>query len=171
MADTKNHNGTNHNGTKTYSINFVCTGNICRSPMAEVMARQAIKDAGLATRVDIASCGIDGWHVGEGADERTVAELREIGLDGSDHVAQQFGPQAGDTDLFIAMDTGHRSTLIARGVDENRVALMRSFDPDAEDEPSVADPYYGGVDGFTRVRKEIETSLPGLIEHIQSQLD
>ena len=127
MADTKNHNGTNHNGPKTYSINFVCTGNICRSPMAEVMARQAIKDAGLATQVDIASCGIDGWHVGEGADERTVAELR--------------------------------------------VALMRSFDPEAEDEPSVADPYYGGVDGFTRVRKEIEASLPGLIEHIQSQLD
>ena len=159
MADTKNHNGTNQNGPKTYSINFVCTGNICRSPMAEVMARQAIKDAGLATQVDIASCGIDGWHVGEGADERTVAELRE------------FGPPAGDTDLFIAMDTGHRSTLIARGVDENRVALMRSFDPEAEDEPSVADPYYGGVDGFTRVRKEIEASLPGLIEHIQSQLD
>ncbi|MDK8845273.1 low molecular weight protein-tyrosine-phosphatase [Corynebacterium sp. MSK297] len=166
MADTKN-----HNDTKTYSINFVCTGNICRSPMAEVMARQAIKDAGLATRVNIASCGVDSWHVGEGADERTVAELRDIGLDGSDHIAQQFGPQAGDTDLFIAMDTGHRSTLIARGVDENRVALMRSFDPDAEDEASVADPYYGGVDGFTRVRKEIEASLPGLIAHTQSQLD
>ena len=171
MADTKNHNGKNHNGTETYSINFVCTGNICRSPMAEVMARQAIKDAGLATRVDITSCGIDGWHVGEGADERTVAELREIGLDGNNHVAQQFGPQAGDTDLFTAMATGHGSTLIARGVDENRVTLMRSFDPNAEDESSVADPYYGGVDGFTRVRKEIEASLPGLIEHIQSQLD
>lgn len=106
----------------------------------------------------------------EGADERTVAELHEIGLDGTEHIAQQFGPQAGDTDLFIAMDTGHRSQLIARGVDENRVALMRSFDPTAEEEPSVADPYYGGSDGFTRVRKEIEASLPGLLEYIQNQL-
>ncbi|MDK8760185.1 low molecular weight protein-tyrosine-phosphatase [Corynebacterium pseudodiphtheriticum] len=156
--------------TATYSINFVCTGNICRSPMAEVMARQAIQEAGLGELVKVASCGVDSWHVGEGADERTVAELHKIGLDGTEHIAQQFGPQAGDTDLFIAMDTGHRSQLIARGVDENRVALMRSFDPTAEEEPSVADPYYGGSDGFTRVRKEIEASLPGLLEYIQDQL-
>ena len=154
----------------TYSINFVCTGNICRSPMAEVMARQVIKDADLDSRVEVASCGMDGWHVGEGADERTVAELREIGLDGTEHVAQQFGPQAADTDLFIAMDTGHRSKLIARGLDESRVVLMRSFDPAAPEEASVADPYYGGTDGFTRVRKEIAASLPGLLEHIRSQL-
>lgn len=138
--------------------------------MAEVMARQAIKDADLDSHVEVASCGMDGWHVGEGADERTVAELREIGLDGTEHVAEQFGPQAADTDLFIAMDTGHRSKLIARGLDESRVVLMRSFDPAAPEEASVADPYYGGTDGFTRVRKEIAASLPGLLEHIRSQL-
>ena len=138
--------------------------------MAEVMARQVIKDADLDSRVEVASCGMDGWHVGEGADERAVAELREIGLDGTEHVAQQFGPQAADTDLFIAMDTGHRSKLIARGLDESRVVLMRSFDPAAPEEASVADPYYGGTDGFTRVRKEIAASLPGLLEHIRSQL-
>ena len=99
--------------------------------MAEVMARQAIQEAGLGELVKVASCGVDSWHVGEGADERTVAELHEIGLDGTEHIAQQFGPQAGDTDLFIAMDTGHRSQLIARGVDENRVAVLRCFDPTA----------------------------------------
>ena len=139
--------------------------------MAEVMARQAIKDADLDSRVEVASCGMDGWHVGEGADERTVAELREIGLDGTEHVAAQFGRQAAATDLFIAMDTGHRSKLVARGLDESRVVLMRSFDPAAPEEASVADPYYGGTDGFTRVRKEIAASLPGLLEHILSQLN
>ena len=47
-----------------YRIALVCLGNICRSPMADVVLRERVDDAGLAGRVDVASCGTGGWHVG-----------------------------------------------------------------------------------------------------------
>lgn len=144
-------------------LDFVCTGNICRSPMAEVIVHDAIDAAGLGDLVRVSSCGIGGWHVGLGADKRAVAELRSAGHDGSEHVASQFGPDDADADLLIALDTGHRSELIARGVPEERIRLLRSFDPDSPEEASVADPYYGGPEGFVETREQIDAAVAGIL--------
>lgn len=151
-------------------IDFVCTGNICRSPMAEVITRDAVEAAGLAAHVQVSSCGIGGWHVGQGADRRAVAELRAAGHDGSEHVASQLGPDDLAADLLIALDTGHRSELIARGADEDKVRLLRSFDPDSPAEASVADPYYGGPEGFTVTRHQIEAAVPGILAWVRERL-
>lgn len=153
-----------------FHIDFVCTGNICRSPMAEVIISDAIEDAGLGDAVTVSSCGIGGWHVGQGADKRAVAELRSAGYDGSDHRASQLGPDDMSADLLVALDTGHRSELIARGADEDKVRLLRSFDPSAPDEASVADPYYGGPDGFTATRTQIEAARDGIIAWLREQV-
>lgn len=151
-------------------IDFVCTGNICRSPMAEVIIADAIESAQLDDLVKISSSGIGGWHVGQGADKRAVAELRSVGYDGSEHRAAQFGPANLAADLLIALDTGHRSELIARGADPARIRLLRSFDPEAPEGAGVADPYYGGPEGFTVTREQIEAARDGILEWIAEQL-
>ena len=60
-------------------IDFVCTGNICRSPMAEVIVRSKLEDAGLGDAVRVSSSGIGDWHVGHKADERARRELANHG--------------------------------------------------------------------------------------------
>lgn len=155
---------------RRFHIDFVCTGNICRSPMAEVIIADALEDSGLTERVRVSSCGIGGWHVGQGADKRAVAELRSAGYDGSEHRASQLGPDDMSADLLVALDTGHRSELIARGADATRIRLLRSFDPESPEEASVADPYYGGPEGFSETRRQIEAARPGLVAWLQEQV-
>ena len=75
-----------------YAIALVCLGNICRSPMADVVLSQRVDDAGLAGRVTVTSSGTGDWHVGQPMDERAAAILRANDFDPSTHRAQQFAP-------------------------------------------------------------------------------
>ena len=109
-------------------ICFVCTGNICRSPMAEVIAHDALEAAGLEDLTRTSSCGLGGWHAGQKADERTIAELRQFGHDGDFHRAAKLGPDHLGADIFIAMDDSHVDGLLAEGVSPQRIHMMRSFD-------------------------------------------
>lgn len=151
-------------------ICVVCTGNICRSPMGEVIIRDALEQAGLANEVRVSSCGIGGWHVGQGADRRAVAELAHAGYDGTQHVAAKLGPEHQDAQLFLAMDAGHVRDLKARGVYPERIRLLRSFDPNSPKGAEVADPYYGDASEFVRTREEIEAATPGVVAWVRDQI-
>lgn len=153
-----------------YHVSFVCTGNICRSPMGDVIASEFLEREGLSDQVKVNSCGLGGWHVGQGADRRAVAELANAGYNGSQHRAAQLGPEHTDADLLIAMDSGHYDGLVDAGIPADKIRYMRSFDPNAPEGAGVDDPYYGDAAGFTRTRTEIEAAMPGLIDHIKSQL-
>ncbi|ACZ00070.1 low molecular weight protein-tyrosine-phosphatase [Thermomonospora sp. CIF 1] len=154
-----------------YRVTFVCTGNICRSPMAEWIVRHHVEEAGLDVEVD--SSGTDGWHVGEGADHRTVRTLTRAGYRVA-HRARQFEPSWFDRyDLIIAMDRGHRRALRAMAPDAEalgKIRLLREFDPAAGDDLDVPDPYYGGRADFEHVRELIEAAVPGLLEEIRNAL-
>lgn len=152
--------------TESVYLVFVCSGNICRSPMAEIIVRDAIEDAGLADDVLVKSCGIGAWHVGQPADARARAELENSGHD-SAHVAAQLGAEHVDATLYIAMDHGHVSQLVARGIPAEKIRLMRSYDPDSPADAVVADPYYGDASGFARTRREIEAATPGLVDAVR----
>jgi protein-tyrosine phosphatase len=169
-----------------YRVTFVCTGNICRSPMAEAIFRAHAADQGLDVEVD--SSGLGPWHVDEPADERTVAALRRAGYR-SAHVARQFEPEWFDRyDLIVALDAGHLAELrrmAPDGVAAAKVRLLREFDratgPRGSrpgdpgdlgdlDDLVVPDPYYGGAAGFAEVLDIVEAAMPGLLDEVRGGL-
>jgi protein-tyrosine phosphatase len=149
-------------------VTFICTGNICRSPMAEKIFAAHVERAGLADRVRVSSAGTTAWHVGSDADPRTTAVLRRHGYP-IGHVAAVIDADHLAADLLVALDTGHDRELTRLRVPSSRRRLLRSFDPGA-DSPVVDDPYYGDDRDFERVREEIEAAIPGLLAWVHGQL-
>lgn len=148
-------------------VSFVCTGNICRSPVAALVFREWLSREGLSTSVTVSSAGTGGWHVGDPADPRAMKTLADNGYP-TDHVAAQVGTHHLDADLLVALDSGHARSL-RRMVDPHRVRLLRSFDPDA-DGVDVPDPYYGDDSGFAEVLVMVEAAMPGLLAWVREQL-
>ncbi|MEU0793188.1 low molecular weight protein-tyrosine-phosphatase [Amycolatopsis sp. NPDC005961] len=147
---------------------FVCSGNICRSPMAELVFRAHLEDAGLGDVVRVSSSGTGGWHAGEPADKRARATLEAHGYPTA-HVASEVSDEDLAADLLLAADDGHAEFLRARVDDPSKVRLLRSFDPSAPGGAEVPDPYYGGDDGFEDVLGMIERSVPGLLDWVRSR--
>ncbi|MEU2432235.1 low molecular weight protein-tyrosine-phosphatase [Streptomyces sp. NPDC007861] len=154
----------------SFAICFVCTGNICRSPMAESVFRARVADAGLDGLVVVDSAGTGRWHEGDGADHRTVSILRANGYE-SGHVARQF--HAGwfeRLDLVIAPDEGHLRELRRLAPTEAhaaKVRLLRSYDPAVRGDLDVPDPYYGGMDGFEECLEMVEAASEGLLSAVR----
>ena len=152
-------------------ICFVCSGNICRSPSAEIVLRSLLEREGLVDDVHVCSAGMGDWHVGELADRRSAAELAARGYDSSRHRARQWERDwFDDHDLVIAMDASHLRDLrrmAPQGAAE-KVRLFTSFGPDATNE-DVPDPYYGGSDGFTRVLDVIESGCRALLDEVRGR--
>ncbi|MFT4123024.1 MAG: low molecular weight protein-tyrosine-phosphatase [Microbacteriaceae bacterium] len=153
-----------------FSVCFVCTGNICRSPMAEVIFRSLAERAGLAGRIAVSSAGTGDWHVGERADPRTIAALAAAGYDGSRHRARQFDPERlPGLDLVIAFDRSHERILRSWATsadDRAKVHLLLGFDPERA-ATDVPDPYYSDAAMFAEVLTMIERACTGLFAQIQ----
>lgn len=144
--------------------------------MGEVILRSMLEQAGLADEVRVDSAGIGDWHVGQGADPRTLAALHRGGYDGSSHVARQFeASYLEDHDLILAADRGHLRDLLqlAEGHDtSSQTRLVREFDPDAmaAGELELDDPYFGNASDFDRCLHEIELACRGLVAELQREL-
>ncbi|MGD9485532.1 low molecular weight protein-tyrosine-phosphatase [Streptomyces sp. TRM70308] len=160
-----------------YRVCFVCTGNICRSPIAESVFRERVAEAGLADRVTVDSAGTGGWHEGDGADPRTVAVLAAAGY-GTEHTARRFrAADFAERDLVVALDRGHLRELrrlAPTPADAGKVRLLRSFaagGTGAADGPEadVPDPYYGGREGFDHVLELIEDAMAGLLDAVTKE--
>ena len=164
---------------------FVCTGNICRSPMAEVVlramadARELVDGSTLGDGLDISSAGTGGWHAGEGMDPRARSALERRGYTDHGHRARAFETAwMDDTDLVVCLDRGHRQTLAsmarARAGDyrhDDRLVMLRSFDPRAGGDVDVPDPYYGDDAEFEACLDLVEAGCRGLVVHLAEQAD
>lgn len=148
-------------------VNFVCTGNICRSPMGEVIFRALAEEAGLAEQFEVTSRGTHGYHIGNGADPRAITALAAAGYDGASHRAAQLSDQdIESSDLLIALDRGHERIMLDRGADPARTALLTAYDPERPSDPDVFDPYYSELPAFERVREQVERSCAVLLDRL-----
>ncbi len=154
-----------------FRICFVCTGNICRSPMAETVFRDRVRSAGYADAVAVMSAGTGDWHVGEPSDRRTVAALASRGYDGSGHRAKQFNPEWFDSlDLIVVFDRSQERIVRAWSnteADRGKIQMLLSFDSAQSQIVDVPDPYYSDAAMFERVLSMIEKSSAALFRQIE----
>jgi low molecular weight protein-tyrosine phosphatase len=152
-------------------ILFVCLGNICRSPTAEVVFRAVASREAPDIAVEIDSAGTAAYHVGEPPDRRTRQAAARRGYDLSALRARVV--EAGDFDRFdliLAMDRENLRALERRAPagTRERLRLFLEFAPEAG-VSEVPDPYYGGANGFEDVLDLIEAASRGLIQHLRRQ--
>jgi protein-tyrosine phosphatase len=161
---------------RPYQVAVVCLGNICRSPMANVVLRDALDRSGFGDRAVVDSAGTGDWHLGHPMDRRAAAVLATAGYDGSAHRAPQFPAEWYDRyDLILAMDENNFRDISAMAPDEEtareRVRMFREFDPRSGfGDVEVPDPYYGGDDGFALVLHIVERTSEGLAEALARHL-
>jgi protein-tyrosine phosphatase len=167
---------------RPYRIMTVCTGNICRSPMAEVVLRHRLDEAGLGEdEVVVDSTGVSDEEEGNPMDRRARRVLADAGYDvptsgAGAHRARQVQPgQVEERDLVLAMTAAHRRALqrVAPSASD-RVALWRSFDPAASGLVGagldVADPWYGDLRDFEECLAQVEAAADGVVEHVRAAL-
>jgi protein-tyrosine phosphatase len=160
--------------SKPFEICFVCLGNICRSPLAEGVFQSLVIDKGLENQIIIHSAGTGHWHVGAPPDARMQATARQKGIQLTSR-AQQI--QAGDIrrfDLVLAMDQSNLQAmeyLVSPELAEKKIRLFRSFDPEADGDLDVPDPYYGGDAGFEHVFQIVHRTCPPILDYVKSQME
>lgn len=148
------------------SILFVCLGNICRSPLAEAAFRAEAEAAGLAVEID--SAGTGDWHVGHPPDPRSVDVAARHGVDIAGLRARQVG--AADFTAFthiFAMDRdnlGNLELLAPEGATAE-LALLLDLVPGREGQ-EVADPYFGGPEGFMLTWADVTAAARELARRI-----
>ncbi|MGH3273641.1 MAG: low molecular weight protein-tyrosine-phosphatase [Streptosporangiaceae bacterium] len=159
----------------SYRVCLVCLGNICRSPMAEVILRDEVGRAGLGAQVTVASAGTGDWHLGGPMDARAHKELARRGYDGSGHVARQISAAwVDDYDLFVVMDRKNLANLrrmFADGAARDRIAMMRSFDLAAPEGAEVPDPYHGGPKEYEETFDLVLAAARGLTRQLAARLN
>lgn len=144
---------------------FVCTGNICRSPTAEGVARRLAEREGLDGRFEFDSAGTHGYHVGEPPDSRSVAAARRRGYDLAPLRARRVTEfDFVSFDRLLAMGPDHLAWLrrACPPVHRDKLGLFLDFSgrcPGGE----VPDPYYGDASGFEEVLDLVEDAALRLI--------
>jgi protein-tyrosine phosphatase len=148
---------------------FICSGNICRSPMAEAVFAHLVQQAGLADRFEISSAGTGDWHLGESPHPGTLDALRRH------HVPAITGKRAQaidretleSADYVIALDAGHVRELryYSDSVD-GKLSRLLDYAPDVATR-DVLDPYYNGR--YEEVYQLVRVGVKGLLEHIRQE--
>lgn len=144
---------------------FVCTGNTCRSPTAEALAREEGRRRGL----DVACRSAGVAASGGGASAGAVRAARKVGLDLSGHTSTQLGRELVDwADLILCMGESHRWQVADRGGGE-KARLVTDFLP--EDDPRrgrpVLDPVGGETDVYRQTLEVLRASIAGLMDAVE----
>lgn len=145
---------------------FVCWGNICRSPMAERVARGWADRDGV-DGVTISSAGTSAEESGNPIDRRAARVLREAGYDPDGHRARRItAAEIRRADLVIGMEELHLSRMRTLVPAAPNLHLLTDFDPDAVPGSGVDDPWYGPPEGFRDTLAAIEAAMPGVFRRV-----
>lgn len=154
-----------------YRICMVCTGNICRSPMAASVLRGKLVAAQLDAHVVVSSAGTYDLHAGSPMDPRAASTLERHGY-ATGHVARHFqSDEFAQHDLILVTDrwnVEHLHKLAAEHSAPANIHLIRSYDPTLSEPRDVPDPFNGTPANFEAVREQLERACDGLIAHLHS---
>jgi protein-tyrosine phosphatase len=157
--------------TMTIRVLFVCTANICRSPMAEGIFRHLVAEAKLSDQIETDSAAVSPMRVGEPPDPRAQRTVLKRGIDISGLRSREvWRDDFHQFDYLVAMDrTNHAylRSLCPRGC-EHKIFLMMEFAP-AIGITEVPDPYAGGEEGFELVYRALEMAARNLLTYIRQQ--
>lgn len=153
-------------------ILMVCMGNICRSPLAEVIVRAAVAKAGFSDLIEIDSAGTHACHAGEAPDVRARQVAARRGYDLSHRRARRV--KADDFarfDCIFAMDRANLKALerVCPPAHRPKLKLFAGYAQGGGAE-EIPDPYYGGLDGFERVLDLCEAASQGLLARCLSEM-
>lgn len=166
---------------RPYTVMTVCTGNICRSPMAEIVLRAEFEKRGLAGKVRVVSSGVSDEEYGNPIDRRAVRVLKERGYElPAHHFAHRIDrDEIEETDLFLPMTASHKRALLQQLPEAKRshVRMYRSFDPNLpavrsgnESANDLVDPWYGGAEEFEVAIDQVEEVAPYIAEWVGQQI-
>jgi len=147
---------------KINAILFVCLGNICRSPLAEGIARDLAQKRGMDLKID--SAGTSGWHIGESPDSRSIEVAKNNGIDISCLKGRKVNAYNDDSfDLIVAMDRQSYQDLL-RFFSKDKVVLMGDYGLEGRDIP---DPYhYRDLEGFKKIYEMLYLAINRLYDEI-----
>lgn len=130
------------------NVIFVCTGNTCRSPMAEYYLKSKNLDG-----VNVISRGFSG---GDSANEKSIAVMKEVGIDISNHISKSItADEVQNADAIICMTESHRQMLLLYGADNSKLYVLGD---------GIADPFGCDIDTYRTCRDEIFSNIDKLIE-------
>jgi len=153
------------------SVLFVCLGNICRSPMAEIVFRSVIKQRNIEKDWIVDSAGTSGWHVGDDPDPRTIQVCTNMlgkHMIPVTHKCRQV--KASDFNEFqyiFCMDESNLYDLkkMAPHNCTTNIVLLASYDSTGTSK-IIADPYYGGIFGFENNFNQILRSIDNFLDSL-----
>jgi len=155
------------------AVLFVCLGNICRSPAGEGVLRALLEKEKMDDLVDVASCGIGDWHVGQLADQRMRSAAGERGIVLASRAQAFTRAFLDDFDMILAADREvmHGLHRFAKSPEHKvKISLITSFSSAYKDE-EVPDPYYGSKADFDLVLDMLEDSCQGIIKQLRQRFD
>ena len=154
---------------KKISVNFVCLGNICRSPLAEGIFRKIIRDHELEHLFKIYSSGTSNYHIGEPPDPRSIAIAKTNKIDISKHMGNQFDEKKEKYDYVLAMDKENYKTLKKKLSSSGTHLMLLSNYSETFTGKSIPDPYWSGPDGFVKVFNLIEEACIGFLSYLKNE--
>lgn len=148
---------------------MVCLGNICRSPLAEGIMAEKLRNAGIDARVD--SAGTGGWHIGQSPDKRSIQIALRHGIDISAQQARKVEPEDLSTfDFIFAMDQQNYRDLMemaAGGPEQNKVQLILEYAGMGTND--IPDPWYGDQQDFSHVFNLLNEACTKVLQKIANQ--
>lgn len=140
-------------------ITFICTGNTCRSPMAQALAQRLCDRRGLQ-EYSFSSAGLNAF-AGDEASPHAVEAMREVGVDLSAHRARILTSyELTEPGIFAVMSTTHQSMLMQAGVPADRIVLLGG---------GIADPYGRSLESYRRCRDQLEAAVGALLDRLEEK--